>query len=90
VTTWLRDFAAEVHGWYHDCPVLRSDVEPATRDARLSLAQAALVGLRVGLRVLGATAPEQMAFIDSTADDSAADGSAADDGTAVAAEGAGA
>lgn len=65
VTTWLRDFAAEVHGWYHDCPVLRSDVEPATRDARLALAQAALVGLRVGLRVLGATAPEQMAFIDA-------------------------
>ena len=35
-------------------------MEPATRDARLWLAEAALVGLRVGLSVLGASAPDSM------------------------------
>ena len=60
VTTWLRDLASEVHGFYHDCPILRDDVDDATRFARLLLADAALVGLRVGLSVLGASAPESM------------------------------
>jgi len=60
VTTWLRDLASEVHGFYHDCPILRDDVDDATRFARLGLADAALVGLRVGLSVLGASAPESM------------------------------
>ena len=85
VTTWLREFAAEVHGWYHDCPVLRDDVDEATRSARLWLAEAALVGLRVGLSVLGATAPDQMAFLDAEADaandDATADGAGGDAGT---------
>jgi len=49
-----------VHGWYHDCPVLRDDVDDATRQARLHLADAALVGLQVGLGALGAHAPESM------------------------------
>ena len=60
VAHWCRDLAGAVHGWYHDCPVLRDDVDDATRQARLWLAEAALVGLRVGLGVLGASAPESM------------------------------
>ena len=60
VTHWVRELANAVHGWYHDCPVLRDDVDDETRQARLWLADAALIGLRVGLETLGANAPESM------------------------------
>ena len=60
VAHWCRELATAVHGWYHDCPVLRDDVDDATRQARLHLADAALVGLQVGLGALGAHAPESM------------------------------
>lgn len=60
VTAWLRELAGGIHGWYHDCPVLRDDVPDGVRDARLALADAALIGLRVGLGVLGVRAPESM------------------------------
>ncbi len=69
VTTWLRGLASEIHGFYHDCPILRDDVDDATRFARLWLAEAALVGLRVGLSVLGASAPERMEQLDAEASD---------------------
>jgi arginyl-tRNA synthetase len=60
VATWLRELAGEVHGFYHDCPILRDDVEEHTRQARLWLAEAGRIGLAVGLHVLGASAPESM------------------------------
>ena len=60
VATWVRELAGQVHGWYHDCPVLRDDVPGATRDARLWLARGARTGLGIGLDVLGASAPERM------------------------------
>ncbi|MEI2652814.1 MAG: DALR anticodon-binding domain-containing protein [Microthrixaceae bacterium] len=69
VTSWLRELASEIHGFYHDCPILRDDVDDATRAARLWLAEAALVGLRVGLSVLGASAPDSMpSLADATSD----------------------
>ena len=69
VTSWLRELASEIHGFYHDCPILRDDVDDATRFARLWLAEAALVGLRVGLSVLGASAPDSMpSLADATSD----------------------
>ncbi|MEZ5322201.1 MAG: arginine--tRNA ligase [Microthrixaceae bacterium] len=67
VTAWLRTLAAEIHGFYHDCPILHSDTDDATRQARLWLARAALVGLRTGLSLLGASAPERMANLDPVA-----------------------
>ncbi|MFN8053057.1 MAG: arginine--tRNA ligase [Acidimicrobiales bacterium] len=72
VTTWLRELASEIHGFYHDCPILRDDVDAGTRAARLWLGEAALVGLRVGLSVLGASAPESMPSL-SGSDDSDSD-----------------
>lgn len=60
LTAWMRSMAAAVHGWYHDCPVLADSVDPATRQARLQLAEAARVGLRVGLDTLGVSAPREM------------------------------
>lgn len=65
VTTWLRDLAAQVHGFYHDCPVLRDDVDVETRAARLWLGRAAQIGLSVGLGVLGASAPTSMPSLES-------------------------
>lgn len=65
VTTWLRDLASQVHGFYHDCPILREDVDDATRTARLWLGRAAQIGLSVGLGVLGASAPTSMPSLES-------------------------
>ena len=28
LTTWVRELAGAFHGFYHDCPVLRSDIDP--------------------------------------------------------------
>ena len=60
VTTWVRELAAAVHGFYHDCPVLHPDTPDELRQARWWLAEAAGTGLRSGLGLLGASAPEQM------------------------------
>jgi arginyl-tRNA synthetase len=60
VTTWVRELAAAVHGFYHDCPVLSPDTPEDLRQARWWLAEAAGVGLRVGLDLLGVAAPDSM------------------------------
>ncbi len=60
LTTWARELAGAFHGFYHDCPVLRSDVEPPLAAARLWLAEAARIGLVIALDLLGVSAPERM------------------------------
>jgi len=60
VTTWVRELASAVHGFYHDCPILHPDTSDELRQARWWLAEAAGVGLRVGLGLLGVSAPERM------------------------------
>jgi arginyl-tRNA synthetase len=60
VTTWVRELAASVHGFYHDCPILSPDTPEGLRQARWWVAEAAGTGLRVGLGLLGASAPESM------------------------------
>ena len=60
VSTWVRHLAAAFHGFYHDCPILRRDVPPQLRDARLCLTEGTRIGLAIGLDLLGVNAPEQM------------------------------
>ena len=60
VATWIRELAAAFHGFYHDCPVLRSDIEEGVQQSRLWLVESARVGFAIGLDLLGLTAPEQM------------------------------
>jgi arginyl-tRNA synthetase len=60
ITTWVRELAASVHGFYHDCPVLHPDTPEDLRQARWWLMEAAGVGLRVGLALLGVRAPDSM------------------------------
>ena len=60
LTTWVRELAGAFHGFYHDCPVLRSDVDPPLAAARLWLTEAARIGLVIALDLLGVTAPERM------------------------------
>ena len=60
LTTWVRELAGAFHGFYHDCPVLRSDVDPQLRAARLWLSEATRIGLVVALDLLGVSAPERM------------------------------
>jgi len=60
VTSWVRELATAVHGFYHDCPILRDDVDDDLRQARWWLADAAAIGLRSGLAMLGVSAPISM------------------------------
>lgn len=60
VTTWVRRTAACFHGFYHDCPILADDVDPALAQARLWLVESARIGLAIGLSLLGVAAPEVM------------------------------
>ncbi len=60
VTTWVRRLAGCFHGFYHDCPVLAEDVDPALTQARLWLVEGARIGLAIGLGLLGVSAPESM------------------------------
>jgi len=60
LTTWARRLAGAFHGFYHDCPVLRSDIEPTLATARLWLAEATRIGLAIALDLLGVSAPERM------------------------------
>jgi len=60
ISTWVRDLAGAFHGFYHDCPILRTDVDEELRQARLWLVEASRVGLAIGLDLLGVSAPEEM------------------------------
>ncbi len=60
VANWLREFAAAVHGFYHDCYVMGDDVPEELTQARLWLVDAARVGLVAGLTLLGVSAPDSM------------------------------
>ncbi len=60
ITTWVRELAGAVHGFYHDCYVLGEGVSPELTQARLWLVEAAEIGLAIGLDLLGASAPESM------------------------------
>jgi arginyl-tRNA synthetase len=61
VTTWVRDFAKDFHGFYRDCRVI-SDDAPLTQ-ARLWLAEACRLGLASALAILGVDAPDEMTRI---------------------------
>jgi arginyl-tRNA synthetase len=60
ITTWVRRLAGAFHGFYHDCPILAEDVDPAVTQARLWLVEGTRVGLSIGLGLLGVSAPEAM------------------------------
>ncbi|MFZ0666188.1 MAG: DALR anticodon-binding domain-containing protein, partial [Acidimicrobiales bacterium] len=60
VTAWVRKLAGCFHGFYHDHQVLSDDVDEPLRQARLWLVEATGIGLRVGLGLLGISAPESM------------------------------
>ena len=60
ISNWVRDLAAAFHGFYRDCPILRSDVPEDVQQARLWLAEASRIGLAIGLDLLGVSAPERM------------------------------
>ncbi|MBT95125.1 MAG: arginine--tRNA ligase [Acidimicrobiaceae bacterium] len=60
IVTWLRDFANSVHGFHHDCYVVGDGISKELTNARLNLVVASRKGLKVGLDLLGVTAPKQM------------------------------
>jgi arginyl-tRNA synthetase len=62
VSTWVRDFASEFHGFYRDCKVLSDDAE--LTQARLWLTEGCRTGLANALAVLGVHAPDEMTRLD--------------------------
>ena len=60
VTTWVREFAASFHGFYHDCRVMGDGIDEGLSQARLWLVEGVRIGLVVALDLLGVTAPEEM------------------------------
>ena len=60
VAVWSRECAAALHGLWHDCPILRDDIDEQVRQARMWLVEATRIGLGVGLDLLGVSAPESM------------------------------
>ena len=60
ITNWVRELAAAFHGFYRDCPILRSDIPDDVQQARLWLAEGSRIGLAIGLDLLGVSAPERM------------------------------
>ena len=68
VTTWVRELAGTVHGFYHDCYVIGDGVAPELTQARLWLVEAARIGLAIGLGLLGVDAPERMESLAAAAE----------------------
>ncbi len=60
IVAWLKSLASAFHGFYHDCPILAEGIEEDLLQARLQLARATQIGLRVALFLVGIEAPEQM------------------------------
>ena len=58
MTRYARELAAVFHGFYTNCRVLGDDAELTA--ARLALVLATRTALRIVLRVIGVSAPEQM------------------------------
>ncbi|MDA8196760.1 MAG: arginine--tRNA ligase [Actinomycetota bacterium] len=58
IVGWLKEFASAFHGFYHDCSILGATSEIAA--VRILLVRSCQVALRVGLALVGVTAPEQM------------------------------
>jgi arginyl-tRNA synthetase len=71
ITTWVRDFAARVHGFYRDCRVITDDA--ALTQARLWLAEASRIGLANALGLLGVRAPDEMTRLADDEDDEQAE-----------------
>ncbi|MCH2176055.1 MAG: arginine--tRNA ligase [Lentisphaeria bacterium] len=58
--TYLLDLGKAFNGFYHDCPVLKSDVDPSLRRARLELSDRVFTTLKDGLNALTIDTLESM------------------------------
>jgi arginyl-tRNA synthetase len=59
IPTFLKETAAEIHRFHHDCWVVNA-AEPALSRHRLRLCAAAAQVLRNGLELMGVSAPERL------------------------------
>ncbi|GAA3090981.1 arginine--tRNA ligase [Streptosporangium carneum] len=60
LAAYLFDTASAFTTFFENCPVLRSDVDPAVRASRLALCALTLRVLETGLELLGVPVPERM------------------------------
>lgn len=60
VAVSVYDLARRFNNLWHDCPILKSDVDPAAQRFRLELAKITSKVLEAGLDILGIEVPERM------------------------------
>ncbi|AWS47258.1 arginine--tRNA ligase [Streptosporangium sp. 'caverna'] len=60
LAAYLFDTASAFTTFFENCPVLKDDVDPATRASRLALCALTLDVLKTGLDLLGVPVPERM------------------------------
>ena len=60
LTAYIREIGQSLHQFYEECPALKEGVDPALRDARLTLFNATRITVRNLLNLLGVSAPEKM------------------------------
>ena len=60
IVTWVRDFANSIHGFHHDCYVIGDGISEEITKARLKQEVASIQCLKVGLDLLGVSAPNKM------------------------------
>jgi arginyl-tRNA synthetase len=71
VATWVREFASRFHSFYRECRVITDDAE--LTQARLWLVESCRIGLSSALGLLGVSAPDVMAQLDTDTDDDTGD-----------------
>ena len=59
LTSYARELAGSVHAFYRDCRIVEPG-QPAQTAARISLVEAARIGLARALQLLGVAAPQEM------------------------------
>ena len=57
---YLYDLASAFMAFYEQCPILKNEVDPATRTSRLQLCELSADTLQQGLELLGIETMEQM------------------------------
>ena len=60
LANWTYDLAQAANAFYHTCPILRDDVDEATRTHRLNIVRAAMATLSTAIDLMGLQIPEEM------------------------------
>jgi arginyl-tRNA synthetase len=60
LANWTYDLAQRANAFYHNCPILKNDIDDATRAHRLWIAETARDVLTTAIGLMGLRVPEEM------------------------------